>query len=592
MDPVMRRKMNTKKDKENTEPATEGNRSTTQPTLKNRKAGVEARGLAKASKKNEGATLRATKTLIEQQNEPRAGPAAQPSNEKRRTISQAFLSQQAVQQKKLVAEVVKPHAAGPPKPIPGTYKGRVVQSKVSSFWKPAGGDSEAEAKGPARPMAPTAAVTKSGNLTRARAMSTAAAVPAKPQVQKMALPPRSKSVPHKPPQPPANKNTGNTIPKPAAPKPQRPAPRLESSSKGPAVGALARPGSSKAPGTLRRKEPILSVKPRPPGVAATEKRAPKPPSASTMSQYRVTTETAEERRAKLSVWLAAKGKTLKRPPAALPTAAISKPATKPHPKPRADSQPQTVAGKPDSNLQLQPMVQPGLDLLPAGESVSDLGSEPERPTSPKPDLLNTTLDLLDSSDLELSVDPEIRMDDLVINLCTAMEAMEVASASDANSGDRGNSEEDVGEDKLDEMEGNREEEDIPVKEECEEELEQDDEVGKEVEGASVLRYSVRTTPYLQSVKRRIQQDATPGSVPRRQSTIKDLKFLTPVRRSCRIQRQSARLPAMLAEHDPCVASLAELARLDDAVGDVSAYIYRHNPALPDDQLYQPKEAGL
>ncbi|XP_023680419.2 cytoskeleton-associated protein 2 [Paramormyrops kingsleyae] len=587
MDPVMRRKMNTKKDKENTEPATGGNKSTTQPVLKNRKAGVAAGGLAKASKKNETASLGATKTLTEQQNEPRAGPAAQPSNEKRQTISQAFLSQQAVQQKKLVAEVAKPHAVGPPKSIPGTYKGRVVQSKVSSFWKLAGGDSEAAAKVPAKPVAAKAGITKSGNLTRGRAMSTAAAAPSKPQVQKMALPPRSKSVPHKPPQPPANKNAGNTIPKPTAPKPQRPAPGLESLLKGPAVGALARPGSRKAPGTLRRKEPILSVKPRPLGVAATEKKAPKPPTASSTSQYRVTMETAEERRAKLSVWLAAKGKTLRRPPAAAATANL-RPASKPHPKPRAGSQPQAVAGKQDSNLQPQPMAQPGLDLIPSRESVFGLGSEPERTASPKPDLLNTTLDLLDNSDLELPEDPEVRMDDLVINLCTALEAMDVASASDANSGDRGNSEKEVEGDKLDEMEGDREEEDNPVKEECEEELEHDEEGVKELEGASVVRYSVRTTPYLQSMRRRIQQDTTPGSAPRRHSTIKDLKFLTPVRRSCRIQRQSARLPALLAEHDPCVASLAELAQLDDVVGDVSAYIYRHNPALP----YQPKEAGL
>lgn len=283
-------------DKENTEPATGGSKSTTQPALKNRNAGLEAGGLAKAGKKNETATRGATKTLIEQQKEPRAGPAAQPSNEKRQTISQAFLSQQAVQQKKLVAEVAKPHAAGPPKSIPGTYKGRVVQSKVSSFWKPAGGDSEAAAKVPAKPGAPKAGITRSGNLTRGRAMSTAAAAPSKPQVQKMALPPRSKSVPHKPPQPPANKNTGNTIPKPTAPKPQWPAPGLESLPKGLAVGGLARQGPSKAPGSLWRKEPILSVKPRPLGVAATEKKAPKPTAASTTSQYRVTMETAEERR--------------------------------------------------------------------------------------------------------------------------------------------------------------------------------------------------------------------------------------------------------------------------------------------------------
>lgn len=114
-------------------------------------------------------------------------------------------------------------------------------------------------------------------------------------------------------------------------------------------------------------------------------------------------------RAKLSVWLAAKGKTLKRPAAA---PAILRPASKLQPKPGAHSRPQAVAGKQDSNLQPQPMAQPGSDLIPSRESVSDLGSEPERTASPKPDLLSTTLDLLDDSDLELPEDPEVRMDDV------------------------------------------------------------------------------------------------------------------------------------------------------------------------------------
>lgn len=66
---------------------------------------------------------------------------------------------------------------------------------------------------------------------------------------------------------------------------------------------------------------------------------------------------------------------------------------------------------------------------------------------------------------------------------------------------------------------------------------------------------------------------------RKKSNIKDLKFLTPVRRSCRIERKSSHLPTMLLDHDPCVTSLAELVKLDD---DPNAYIYRKNPALAED----------
>lgn len=133
--------------------------------------------------------------------------------------------------------------------------------------------------------------------------------------------------------------------------------------------------------------------------------------------------------------------------------------------------------------------------------------------------------------------------------------------------------------------------------------------------ASVIKYSVKTTPYLQrwgcvlfitvlnfiiflipllrhvfSVRKTIEDEVN-VSTSKRKSGIKDLKFLTPVRRSCRIQRQSSCLPSMLVDHDPCVSSLAELVQLDD---DANAYIYRKNPALlqelPDqDRLWGPAE---
>lgn len=105
-----------------------------------------------------------------------------------------------------------------------------------------------------------------------------------------------------------------------------------------------------------------------------------------------------------------------------------------------------------------------------------------------------------------------------------------------------------------------------------------------------------------SMKKRIDSESAVapsscGSTRRQRQSgaaaIGDLKFLTPVRRSRRIERQSARLPAALTEHDPCVTSLAELARLEGGSdGDdevhvgaamaANAYIYRRNPALLDE----------
>lgn len=86
-----------------------------------------------------------------------------------------------------------------------------------------------------------------------------------------------------------------------------------------------------------------------------------------------------------------------------------------------------------------------------------------------------------------------------------------------------------------------------------------------------------------SVKKTIEGEAS-TSTSRRKGSIKDLKFLTPVRRSCRIQHRSSQMPTMLADHDPCVSSLAELVKLDD---DPNAYIYRKNPALLEDLPDQP-----
>lgn len=87
-----------------------------------------------------------------------------------------------------------------------------------------------------------------------------------------------------------------------------------------------------------------------------------------------------------------------------------------------------------------------------------------------------------------------------------------------------------------------------------------------------------TSIFVFSVKKTIAEEVN-TSTSRRKSNIKDLKFLTPVRRSTRIQRKSSVLPTMLVDHDVCVSSLAELLKLDE---DSNAYIYRKNPALLDD----------
>ncbi|ELW51473.1 Cytoskeleton-associated protein 2-like protein [Tupaia chinensis] len=58
--------------------------------------------------------------------------------------------------------------------------------------------------------------------------------------------------------------------------------------------------------------------------------------------------------------------------------------------------------------------------------------------------------------------------------------------------------------------------------------------------------------------------------------VQDMKLITPVRRSARIERAVSRYPEMLQEHDLVVASLDELLEVEDT----ECFIFRKNEALP------------
>ncbi|XP_036177453.1 cytoskeleton-associated protein 2-like [Myotis myotis] len=92
---------------------------------------------------------------------------------------------------------------------------------------------------------------------------------------------------------------------------------------------------------------------------------------------------------------------------------------------------------------------------------------------------------------------------------------------------------------------------------------------KETREDCLIKYIVSTTPYLQSVKKKMQFDEI-------NSTSKKLKFLTPVRRSQRLQNKTSKLPDMLKDHYPCVSSLKQLTELGD---ETDAFICRPNAAL-------------
>ncbi|KAJ7341510.1 hypothetical protein JRQ81_005696 [Phrynocephalus forsythii] len=95
-------------------------------------------------------------------------------------------------------------------------------------------------------------------------------------------------------------------------------------------------------------------------------------------------------------------------------------------------------------------------------------------------------------------------------------------------------------------------------------------------GSYLIKYNLSTTPYLESTKKKLQGETN-------DSAVKDLKFLTPVRRSRRIQEKGSKLPDMLKDHNFCLSSLEQLGELGD---DGTGFIYRQNSALQKFPLHE------
>ncbi|KAG7222817.1 hypothetical protein INR49_016069 [Caranx melampygus] len=499
----------------------------------------------------------------------------------RQTYSRAFHTEQATKQKKIVAEAPKPPTAvQPPKSAPGMYKGKIVQSKIGSIWKSSTSVDKLDVKLTATKMASQ----RIGNAAKGRSKSVSDL--AGHGTQRLAST-TSKMVVRGPAQ----------VSKPPV------------TSRPPAGFYSARPPTRTVPATLTStcyKSTSLASRTRDPKpkIPVAEKKVNKPPVSSTLSQYRFTKETAEEKRAKLAAWQASKGKTFKRPAmttAPLPKTKVSKPVANLKSQSQIEPQPQPAT---------QHTSEPSLEAREPDVNSADTQGAESTTCNQTPVVMNTTLELLENS--EDLLDPQCTMDDdddVVVNLCEALEAMATLSAcsdelpqvsdecnvkveddkpntecGEETVGERQDESQDVCEQqKVEQNETEISDGDKAAEKDDAEEVESDDDDDYEsddvmettppMEGASEIKYSVKTTPYLQSVKKLIEDEV---STSRRKSNIKDLKFLTPVRRSSRIQRKSSQLPTMLVDHDPCVSSLAELVKLND---DANAYIYRKNPAL-------------
>ncbi|XP_061658318.1 cytoskeleton-associated protein 2 isoform X2 [Syngnathoides biaculeatus] len=466
-------------------------------------------------------------------------------------------AKQTVKNGKLVTDAPRaPAGMTSSKVAPGTYKGKIVESKIGSIWKSSGTARNTVSK----PAVPAAESQRVANLGRRRSKP-APAVPER-GFQKP-RPPWSKSVLDGGVQ--ASKPVASSCP---------PGPRSARNRSTTVIPVTIRTAGSRNTAVAPTNSKIL----------ITDKKVKKPPVTSTLSQYR-NTETAEERRAKLAVWLTSKGKILKRPAMTSAHPETKRPeSVKPSLKSQSHVKAQQDEAKPEPELTLgQHKQDPVVSAL--DPKAQDVPASQETQT---PVILNTTMELVENSALDLPVLQD-GFDDTVVNLCDALEAMQIPSMhKDESTGVCDEAGEEKGptasecvknlfKNDDDTKKLLRDENDCDQKVQCGDDNANVQRV-EQMDDAYVIKYSVKTTPYLQSVKKRIQSEAQ-TSASRRKSNIKDLKFLTPVRRSRRIERHSSCLPSTLLDHDPCVSSLAELVKLHD---DLNAYVYRKNSTLVED----------
>lgn len=230
----------------------------------------------------------------------------------RNTLSQAFRTEQTQRHRKLVLDTQKPPSSVPPKPIlPGTYKGRVVQSKIDCFRKP----QIVQEKNPSenKTKAETAVRSKSTTVLSASARvqhsvgsKAKSGSDARINVQKTVLQRQIQTTA------PARTTTISTKPSTVSTKPPALPRKPSTISIKPSTISTKKHTIFNKPSTISTKPSVISRKPvtmsaRPPtsfikkkeptkSAAAASEQKPQRPVSSSISQYRVRVESAEERR--------------------------------------------------------------------------------------------------------------------------------------------------------------------------------------------------------------------------------------------------------------------------------------------------------
>uniref|UniRef100_A0A5F9C219 Cytoskeleton associated protein 2 n=1 Tax=Oryctolagus cuniculus TaxID=9986 RepID=A0A5F9C219_RABIT len=531
------------------------------------------------------------------------------------TLSQAFHLKNNNKKKPVTAEKPKQDANMPKKPVLGAYRGQIVQSKINSFRKPL------QVKDASLTTTTKLATTVS-KATKPQPINTSSETVKSEQPSNMTAATKSVSTTSqntqlvRPPIRSHHDNTQNTgkqsINRTSANVTIRKGPRekelLQSKpalssvktassqdikrnkalSRGIASEMVAKPTSSSNAKLVEKSKPV-------------DQQRPTIATATVSSRSGQPKETAEQRKARLSEWKAGKGRVLKRP---------SNPVVQ-------QPEPEGQAGKPVGSFWTTMAEEDEQRLFT--EKVNKTISECLNLITegcPKEEILITLNDLIknipDATKLVkywiclARIEPITSPIENIIAIYekailagaqpieemrhTIVDILTMKSQEKVNFG--GNTEEAYAT-KEQIQEGNTEDKDLnlePVKQEIENkhhrnvvfqdcENEQDDKTkdstndvktpNTETRASCIIKYNVSTTPYLQSVKKKMQFDET-------NSAYKELKFLTPVRRSRRLQDKTSKLPDMLKDHYPCVSSLEQLTELGS---EADAFVCRPNVAL-------------
>ncbi|XP_032006850.1 cytoskeleton-associated protein 2 isoform X4 [Hylobates moloch] len=531
------------------------------------------------------------------------------------TLSQAFHLKNNSKKKQMTTEKQKQDANMPRKPVLGSYRGQIVQSKINSFRKPLQVKDESSAAtkklSPTIPKATkpqpvnTSSVTVKSNRSSNMTVTTKFVSTTSQNTQLVRPPIRSH-----------HSNTQDTvkqgISRTSANVTIRKGPREKellqsktalssvktSSSQGIirnktlsrciASEAVARPASLSNDKLMEKSEPVDQRR-HTAGKAAVDSRSAQPK------------ETSEERKARLSEWKAGKGRVLKRPPNSVvtqhePEGQNEKPVGSFWTTMAEEDEQRLFTEKVNNTFSeclnlinegcpkedilvtlndliknipdakklvkywiclalIEPITSPIENIIAIYEKAILAGAQPIE------EMRHTIVDILTMKSQE-----KANLGENMEKSCASKEEVKEVSIEDTGV--------DVDPEKL-EMESKHHRN--LLFQDCEKE--QDNKTkdpthdvktpNTETRTSCLIKYNVSTTPYLQSVKKKVQFDET-------NSAFKELKFLTPVRRSRRLQEKTSKLPDMLKDHYPCVSSLEQLTELG---GETDAFVCRPNAAL-------------